>query len=57
MKIPIKNNWYNWLTNFIPGLVREGLSGFKNKVVSPFKTNISDDDDKQIVWSGKNLAN
>ena len=36
---PIKNPWYDWLTNYIPQLIRKSVRGFKDKIVSLFKTN------------------
>ena len=32
---PIKNIWYNWLNNYIPGLIRRGEGSLKD--VSIFK--------------------
>ena len=26
------NNWYEWLTNYIPGPIRKIIGGFKDKV-------------------------
>ena len=36
---PIKNTWYNWLINYIPDPIRKSVGGFKDKIVSLFKTN------------------
>ena len=36
---PIKNTWYDWLTNYIPQLIIKSVRGFKDKIVSLFKTN------------------
>ena len=36
---PIKNTWYNWLTNYISKPVRKSVDGCKDKIVSLFKTN------------------
>ena len=36
---PSKNNWYVWLTNFIPESIKNCVGGFKEKVISLFKTN------------------
>ena len=36
---PIKNSWYDWLTNYIPEPIRKCEGGFKDKTVSLFKTN------------------
>ena len=50
---PIKNNWYDWLINYIPEHIRENVGGFKDKIVSLFKTNTP----KQTVYgSGKKLS-
>ena len=50
---PIKNNWYDWLINSIPKLIRRSADGFKDKVISLFKTNTP----KQIVFGrGKKLS-
>ena len=37
----IKNTWYDWLINYIPDPVRKNVGGFKDKIVSFFKTNTS----------------
>ena len=50
---PIKSNWYDWLINSIPKLIRKSVDGFKDKVISLFKTNTP----KQIVFGrGKKLS-
>ena len=36
---PIKNTWYDWLINYIRDPIRKSVGGFKNKIVSLFKTN------------------
>ena len=36
---PIQNTWYDWLLNYIPEPTRKSGSGFKDKIVSLFKTN------------------
>ena len=36
---PIKNTWYDWLINYIPEPIRKSVGGFKDKVISLFKTN------------------
>ena len=36
---PIKNTWYNWLINYIPDPIRKNVDGFKDKIISLFKTN------------------
>ena len=33
------NTWYDWLMNYIPESIRKIAGGFKDKVVSLFKTN------------------
>ena len=35
----VKITWYDWLTNYIPDPIRKSVGGFKDKVVSLFKTN------------------
>ena len=48
---PIKNTWYDRLSNYIPEPIRKGVGGFKDKV-SIFKTNTP----KQTVYrKGKKL--
>ena len=39
MKRPINSTWYDYLINSIPESIRKTVGGFKNKVVSFFKTN------------------
>ena len=49
----IKNNWYDWLINYIPELIRKSVGGFKDKILSLFKTNKP----KQIMYGrGKKLC-
>ena len=49
---PIKNPWYDWLTNCIPEPIRKSVGCFKDKVITLFKTNTS----KQTVHGrGKKL--
>ena len=36
---PIKNTWYDWLINYISIPIRKNAGGFKDKIVSLFKTN------------------
>ena len=43
---PIKNNWYDWLFNYIPKPIRKSVGSFKDKFVRLFKTNTS----KQTVY-------
>ena len=35
---PTKNNWYDWLINYIPEPIRKSVGGFKNKIISLFLT-------------------
>ena len=39
MKRPINSTWYDCLINYIPEPIRKTAGGFKDKVVSFFKTN------------------
>ena len=49
---PIKNTWYDWLINYIRDPIRKSVGGFKNKIVSLFKTNTP----KQALYGrGKKL--
>ena len=43
---PIKNTWYDWLINYIPEPIRKSVCGFKDKIVSLFRTNTP----KQTVY-------
>ena len=43
---PVKNTWYDWLSNYIPEPIRKSVGGFKDKIVSLFKTNTP----KQTVY-------
>ena len=36
---PKKNTWYDWLINNIYEPIRRSVGGFKDKIVSLFKTN------------------
>ena len=36
---PVKNTWYDWLINYILEPIRKSVSGFKDKIVSFFRTN------------------
>ena len=50
---PVKNILYDWLINYIPEPIRKIVGGFKNKIVSLFKTNTP----KQIIYgTQKNLT-
>ena len=35
---PIQNIWYDWLINYVPNPIRKSVGGFKDKIVSLFKT-------------------
>ena len=37
--ITIKNNWHDWLINYIPEPIRKSVHGFKDKSVSLFRAN------------------
>ena len=51
---PIKNTWYDRLSNYIPEPIRKGVGGFKDKVLSLFNTNTL----KQTMHGrGKKLSN
>ena len=43
---PIKNTCFDWLIDYIPEPITESLSGFKDEIVSLFKTNTP----KQTVY-------
>ena len=50
---PVKKIWYYWLTNYIPEPIRKSVGGFKDEIVSLFKTNTP----KQTVYGrGKKLS-
>ena len=50
---PIKKTWYDWLINYVPEPIRKSVGGFKDKIVSLFKTNTP----KQTVYgTGKKLS-
>ena len=50
---PVKNTWYDFLINYIPEPTRKSVGGFKDKIVSLFKTNTP----KQTVYGrGKKLS-
>ena len=50
---PIKNTWYDRLINYILKPIRKSVGGFKDKIVSLFKTNTP----KQTVYGkGKKLS-
>ena len=51
---PFKNTWFDWFINYIHEAITKSAAGFKDKIVSLFRTNTP----KQIVyWRGKNLSN
>ena len=45
---PIKNTWYDWVTNCISEPITKNVGGFKDKVISLFKTSTP----KQTVYRG-----
>ena len=50
---PIETNWYGCLINYIPKPIRKSAGGFKDKIVSLFKTSTP----KQTVYGrGKKLS-
>ena len=50
---PVKNTWYDWLINCIPKPIIKSIGGFKDKIVSVFKTNTP----KQTVYGrGRKLS-
>ena len=50
---PIKNTWHDWFINHIPESMRKSVGGFKDKVISLFKTNTP----KQTVYGrGEQLS-
>ena len=53
-KRPKKNNWYDWLINYVPNPIGNALDGFKEKVVTPFKTNTPDEYGKQTMYGSGN---
>ena len=50
---PIKNTWCDWLINFIPEPIRKSVGGFKDKIVSLFKTNTPT---QTVYGRGKKLS-
>ena len=48
----IKNTWYNWLINYIPQSIRKSVGGFKDKVISLFRTNTPE----KTVYGRKKLS-
>ena len=49
---PIKNTWYDWLIDYIPEPIRKSVGGFKDKIVSLFRTNTSE---QTVYGRGENL--
>ena len=50
---PNKNSWYDWLMNYLPEPKRKSVGGFRDHVLSIFKTNTT----KQPAYgSGKKLS-
>ena len=37
---PVERTWYDWLINYIPKPIRKNVGGFKDKIISLFKTGI-----------------
>ena len=50
---PIKNIWYGWLINYFPEPIKKNIGGFKDKVISLFKTNTP----KQTVYGRGKILN
>ena len=50
--MPIKNTWSDCLINYIPEPIRKSVGGFKDKIISLFKTNTS----KQTVYGAEKKA-
>ena len=50
---PIKNTWYDCLINYIPDPSRKSLGGFKDNIVSLFKTNAPN---QTVYGRGKKLS-
>ena len=51
--MPIKNTCYDWIINYILDPIRKSVGGFKDKVISLFKTNTHK---KQCIGGGKKLS-
>ena len=45
---PTKNNWYDWLINYIPQPIGKNLCSFKDKFIGLFKANTPKQYMKQI---------
>ena len=50
---PVKNYWYNQLINYIPEFIRKSVCGFKDKIVSLFKTRTPNN---SVYGRGKKLS-
>ena len=50
---PLKNTWYYWLINYIPEPIRKSVGGFKDEIVSLFKTNTPKE---TVCGRGKKLS-
>ena len=48
---PVQNTWYDWLINYIYEPTRKSVGGFKDEIVSLFKTNTS-----KVYGRGKKLS-
>ena len=53
-KRPIKNTWYYWLIKYVPNPIRKTVGGFKDEVVSLFKTNTPEEYCEQTVYGSRN---
>ena len=49
---PVKNTWYDWLINYVPEPIKKSVAGFKDKIVSLFRTNTSE---QTVYGRGENL--
>ena len=50
--MPIKNTWSDCFVNYFPEPIRKSVGGFKDKIISLFKTNTS----KQTVYGAEKKA-
>ena len=46
----IKNTWYDWLINYFQEPIWKIISGFKDKILSLYKTNTPEDYGKQNLY-------
>ena len=49
----IKSTWYDWLIHYILEPIRKSVGGFKDKVISLFKTNTPE---QTVYGKGKKLT-